>query len=225
MSVRILAAGGGTSGHVYPAIAIADRIIKDFPGSVVEFCGTSRGIESDLIPKAGYRMHEIRASGLPSRISIKMFRAVGDFLAGRKRCIKLISEFRPDAVLGTGGYVCSPLVSAAAKMKVPVILHEQNAFPGRSNRYMSRKAAAVCTGFLGTEHYFKAAEKVYYTGNPIRDVFQNVDREISRQKLGFREGEFIILAMGGSLGARTINRAITGLFEQLHALYTLQMHA
>lgn len=215
MSVKILAAGGGTSGHVYPAIAIADRIVKDMPGSVVEFCGTARGIESDLIPKAGYRMHEIRASGLPSKPSPKIFRAIGDFFAGRKRCIELITEFKPDAVVGTGGYVCSPLVSAAAKMRVPVVLHEQNAFPGRSNRYMARNAAAVCTGFPNTEHYFKAAGNVYYTGNPIRDVFKTSDRSMSRKMLGYGEEEFVVLAMGGSLGARTINRAVINLTERL----------
>lgn len=215
MSVRILAAGGGTSGHVYPAIAIADRICKDAPGSVVEFCGTSQGIEKDLIPKAGYRMHEIRASGFPSKISVKMFRALADFRAGRKACIELIRTYKPDAVIGTGGYVCSPLVSAAAAMKVPVILHEQNAFPGRSNRLMSRKAEAVCTGFPGMERYFKTAKRVEYTGNPIRSVFGTIGRKECREKLGFGPDEFVVLAMGGSLGSRTINRAVTGLFDHM----------
>ncbi len=217
MKVRILAAGGGTSGHVYPAVAIADRIRRDAPGSVVEFCGTAHGIENDLIPKAGYRMHEIRASGFPSKISKKMFRALSDFRAGRKACIELIRTFKPDAVIGTGGYVCSPLVSAAAAMKIPVILHEQNAFPGRSNRLMSRKATAVCTGFPGMERYFKFAERVYYTGNPIREVFGKFGREECRDKLGFKPDEFVVLAMGGSLGSRTINRAVTGLFDHLNA--------
>lgn len=215
MKVKILAAGGGTSGHVYPAIAIADRIRKEAPGSTIEFCGTARGIESELIPKAGYHMHEIRASGLPSGLSKKTFKALSDFRAGRSRCVELIREFKPAAVIGTGGYVCSPLVSAAVKMKVPVILHEQNAFPGRSNRFMSRKAAVVCTGFPGTEDYFRSAKRVVYTGNPIREVFNSVERLSCRAMLGFRPEEFLILAMGGSLGSKTINRAVTGLFDQL----------
>ncbi len=216
MSVRILAAGGGTSGHINPAIAIADRIMADAPGSVIEFCGTSRGIEKDLIPKAGYRMHEIRASGFPSKISVKMLRAILDFRAGRKACIDLIRSFRPDAVVGTGGYVCSPLVSAAEALKVPVILHEQNAFPGRSNRVMARKAQAVCTGFPGMDRYFKSAGRVIYTGNPIRKVFGTLDRQACRKTLGFDPDTFIVLAMGGSLGSRTINHAVTGVFEYLH---------
>ena len=215
MSVRILAAGGGTSGHVYPAIAIADRIIKDAPGSVIEFCGTSHGIENDLIPKAGYRMHEIRASGFPAKPSLKIFQALSDFRAGRKACIELIRVFKPDAVIGTGGYVCSPLVSAAARMKVPVILHEQNAFPGRSNRLLSRNALAVCTGFPGMELYFKSAKRVVYTGNPIREVFGTIDREDCRERLGFKSDDYVVLAMGGSLGSRTINHAVIGLFDYL----------
>ncbi|MBN1891651.1 MAG: undecaprenyldiphospho-muramoylpentapeptide beta-N-acetylglucosaminyltransferase [Clostridiales bacterium] len=216
MSVRILAAGGGTSGHVYPAIAIADRICKDAPGSVVEFCGTAKGIESELIPDAGYRMHVIRASGFPSKPSPKIVRALSDYIAGRKACIDIIRMFKPDAIVGTGGYVCSPLVSAAAHMKVPVILHEQNAYPGRSNRLLSRKAAVVCTGFPGMEHYFKSAGRVDYTGNPIREVFRNTNKAESRAILGFMPEEFVVLAMGGSLGSRTINRAVVGLGEHIN---------
>lgn len=216
MSVRLLIAGGGTSGHINPAISIADRIRTDAPGSEIEFCGTQNGMESHLIPEAGYRMHVIRASGFPSVPSLKLIRALSDFKAGREACLQLISTFRPDAVVGTGGYVCSPLISAAAKKNIPIILHEQNAYPGRSNRFLSRKAAAVLTGFPDMEHYFPYAKEVCFTGNPIRSVFRNTNKIASRKALGFRSDEFVILAMGGSLGSRTINRAIVDLSKKLN---------
>ncbi len=215
MSNRFLFAGGGTSGHIYPAIAIADRIMLDCPDSEIEFCGTKRGLEFELVPKAGYRIHPIRASGLPSRLSVKMIKAVFNYLSGRRSCIKLIRNFKPDAVIGTGGYVCSPLISAARKMHVPIFLHEQNAFPGRSNRMMSKWAHTVCTGFPNMEEYFPKASRVVCTGNPIRDVFTRMSRKEARDLLHIAEDEFLILAMGGSLGSKTINDAMLGLPEYL----------
>lgn len=215
MSNRFLIAGGGTSGHIYPAIAIADRIKHDCPDSIIEFCGTERGLEYDLVPKAGYQIHPIRASGLPSRLSIKLIKAVLNFISGRRSCITLIRKFKPDAVIGTGGYVCSPLISAARKMHVPIFLHEQNAFPGRSNRMMSKWAHTVCTGFPGMEEYFPKAARVVCTGNPVRDVFSKTNRKEARDLLHIADDEFLILAMGGSLGSKTINDAVLGLPQYL----------
>ena len=215
MSNRFLFAGGGTSGHIYPAIAIADRIMIDCPASQIEFCGTERGLEFDLVPKAGYKIHPIRASGLPSRFSIKLIKAVLNFISGRCSCIKIIRKFKPDAVIGTGGYVCSPLVSAARKMHVPIVLHEQNAYPGRSNRMMSKWAHTVCTGFPDMESYFPKAARVICTGNPVRDAFSSMNRQDAREQLHIAENDFLILAMGGSLGSKTINDAVLGIPEYL----------
>jgi UDP-N-acetylglucosamine--N-acetylmuramyl-(pentapeptide) pyrophosphoryl-undecaprenol N-acetylglucosamine transferase len=218
MGIRILIAGGGTSGHVNPAIAIADKIHVECPDSIIEFCGTSRGIEKDIVPRAGYMMHEIRASGMPSRLSWKIFRAFLDFRAGRKKCISLIRSFRPDVVIGTGGYVCSPLVSAAYHEKIAVLLHEQNAFPGRSNRLMSKKADVVCTSFPDMEPFFPRARTIVMTGNPVRSEFNTVLRDDARKELAIDKDTILILAMGGSLGARTINQSAVALarmdFEQ-----------
>lgn len=215
MSNRFLFAGGGTSGHIYPAIAIADRIMLDCPDSEIEFCGTERGLEFDLVPQAGYKIHPIRASGLPTRLSIKLFKAILDFISGRRSCIKLIRNLKPDAVIGTGGYVCSPLISAARKMHIPIVLHEQNAYPGRSNRMMAKWANTVCTGFPDMESYFPKAEHVVCTGNPVRETFSNMNRHDAREQLKIAENDFMILAIGGSLGSKTINEAVLGLPEFL----------
>ncbi len=215
MGIRVLMAGGGTSGHINPAVAIADEIKAVSPDSVIEFCGTSRGLENDIIPRAGYVMHPIRARGVPSKPSLKMIKAVSDFAAGRKTCMNLIRNFKPDVVIGTGGYVCSPLVSAASRLHIPVLLHEQNAFPGRSNRLMSRSADVVCTSFPGMEEYFPHARSVIFTGNPVKRIFFETGREESRRRLDIPDDTFFLLAMGGSLGSRTINEAVLALAEKI----------
>ena len=211
MGIRVLIAGGGTSGHINPAIAIADRIHAEDPESVIEFCGTQRGLESDIVPRAGYVLHPIRARGMPSKPSIKMAKAILDFAAGRKTCIALIRSFKPDVVVGTGGYVCSSLVAAAYNEHIPVLLHEQNAFPGRSNRLMSRKADVVCTSFPGMEKDFPKAKKIVFTGNPVKTIFFSTTREEARRELGIPDDTVMLLAMGGSLGARTINQSVAEL--------------
>jgi len=212
--VKVLIAGGGTSGHINPAIAIAEAIIHapsvdaGSEASSVEFVGTEKGLESQIVPEANYPFHIIHASALPLKPSPKMIRAILDFAKGRKECIRLIRDIQPDVVIGTGGFVCSPLISAAHKMHVPILLHEQNAFPGRSNRMMSRHASVVCTSFPNLDRYFSKRAKIAYTGNPVRARFFGINREDARLKLGLSPNEKLILAMGGSLGAKTINEAV-----------------
>ncbi len=213
--MKVFLAGGGTSGHIHPAVAIADELKKQDPSCQVLFCGTEKGLESQIIPKMGYPFEVIRAAQLPMKISKKTFKAVKEFLAGRKMCRKLLREQKPDVVVGTGGFVCSPLIAAAHKEKIPILLHEQNAFPGRSNRMMSKYAGTVCTSFPKLDHYFNKKAKIVYTGNPIRGVFSTVDRDACRTKLGLTINDTLILAMGGSLGARTVNSAIVELAKEI----------
>ncbi|MBO4687738.1 MAG: undecaprenyldiphospho-muramoylpentapeptide beta-N-acetylglucosaminyltransferase [Clostridiales bacterium] len=213
--MKVFLAGGGTSGHIHPAVAIADELKKQDADTEVLFCGTAKGLEAQIIPSMGYPFEVIRAAQLPMKPSKKTIHAVREFLAGRKMCRKLIREQKPDVVVGTGGFVCSPLIAAAHKEKVPILLHEQNAFPGRSNRMMSRYAGTVCTSFPKLDHYFHKKAKIVYTGNPIRGVFSQVDRNACREQLGLASDEILILAMGGSLGARTVNQAIVALAGEI----------
>ena len=201
----VIFSGGGTSGHIHPAIAIAQRLQGLEPSARILFCGTPHGLEHEIVPRAGFEFEPIRASGFPRRLNRALVRAVQDYGAGRRRAMELIREYRPDAVVGTGGYVCGPLLSAAARLGVPRLIHEQNAFPGRSNRLMSRGAAVVCISYEGTRPYFGGADKVVLTGNPVRSVFSELDRAAARTKLGLDPERKLILATGGSLGARRIN--------------------
>lgn len=221
---RYVIAGGGTSGHINPALAIAEQLRIDNPDADILFCGTARGLESQLVPKAGYAFQTIRARGLPHRINRDFFAAIADFFAGRRQCRTLLREFKPDAVIGTGGYVCSPLVAAASSLKIPVLLHEQNAYPGRSNRLMAHRSQVVCISMKGTEQHFKTRAPIVLTGNPVRRTFYELDRISAREKLGWGT-DFVILATGGSLGARSLNQAILGLAENSTFQSLLQSHA
>lgn len=208
---RYVLAGGGTSGHINPALAIAEQLRQDDPASEIRFVGTARGLESQLVPRAGFPFTAIRARGLPHRLNRELLRALLDFFAGRAQCRKLLREFRPDAVIGTGGYVCSPLVAAAAALKIPVLLHEQNAFPGRSNRLLAHRSQVVCISMPGAEQYFRTRAPIVLTGNPVRQVFFELDRATARQRLGWTADERVILVTGGSLGAKSLNNAVLGL--------------
>ncbi|NLN45295.1 MAG: undecaprenyldiphospho-muramoylpentapeptide beta-N-acetylglucosaminyltransferase [Clostridiaceae bacterium] len=204
----LLIAGGGTGGHIQPALAIAEAFAAVHPETDIRFCGTSSGMESTLVPAAGYPFHVIRARGFAGRPSMDWIRAALDLRAGRKACSALIRKVRPFAVVGTGGYVCGPLVAAARRARVPVLLHEQNAFPGKANRYLSRGAHTVCISYEGTERYFPKARNIRLTGNPVRSVFFHTDRGASRTALAIRPEEKMVLVLGGSQGAASINGAI-----------------
>lgn len=212
MSHRFIVVGGGTSGHINPAITIADALKNHYQCNGEEceiiFVGRKEGLEGELVPKAGYEMKHIVAKPFPMKPSIRMVKAYNALRLGRKQCHTIIKEFNPDAVIGTGGYVCAPLLLEAAKMKVPVILHEANAFPGRANKMLGNKAELVLTGFPNIEKDFAKAKRIVFTGNPIRSVMKKVDCQKSRAVLGLKEEEKLVFAMGGSLGAQTINNAI-----------------
>lgn len=204
---RILIAAGGTSGHVNPAMAIAEQIMSRFPSAEIQFVGTARGLESTLVPKAGFQFTAVPARGFPSRPSRALLLAIRDYRAGRRQSRDLILKMKPDVVIGTGGYVCGPAVAAAASLGIPVVLHEQNAFPGRANRFLARKSKLVMISFPGTEKYFPAGTHTILTGNPVRAAFFNIDRAHARAILNLPSDQPVVLILGGSLGARTLNEA------------------
>ena len=212
MEYRFIVTGGGTSGHINPAISIADalsRFYKDRGDSCeIIFTGRADGYEGILVPKAGYELRDIEARPFPMKPGPGMVRAYKSLRKGRAQCRKIIEEFKPSAVIGTGGFVCAPLLLEASKMKVPVVIHEANAFPGRANKLVGRKADLVLTGFPGLEKDFRGAGKVICVGNPVRDMMFGNTYEGSREKLGIAPSQKLVFAMGGSRGSKTINEAI-----------------
>lgn len=216
ISPKIILSGGGTGGHIYPAIAIANEIKSRLPQADILFVGASDKMEMEKVPKAGYDIKGLWISGLDrknllSNISFP-FKLVDSLWKSRK----IISNFKADVAIGTGGFASGPMMYMAAQKGVPVLIQEQNSFPGITNKLLKNKAFAICTAYDGMEKYFPQ-DKLHYTGNPIRsELFTHLpDQKQAKQKLGFDPEKPLILSVGGSLGARTLNNAWSQAKEKL----------
>ena len=200
--------GGGTGGHANPAIAIANTIRENQPDAVIEFVGTSRGIENKLVPKEGYKLHHVEVQGFKRRLTPYNIKSAWLAFTSPIKAKKLIREFKPDLVVGTGGYVCWPLLKAAASMGIPTAVHESNAYPGVAVRMLARYVDRIYTTFdatadnLGEEY----REKILKVGNPVKTAFVSLGRAEARRALGI-EGKYkyFLLSCGGSMGAEKVN--------------------
>ena len=208
MEYRFIITGGGTSGHINPALTIADSLTEFYTsrGDTCKciFTGRRDKLEGELVPKAGYEFYHVDAEPFPMKPSGQLMKAVRTMPKGRRTCKKLIAEFKPMAVITTGGYSSVPLLLEGMRHKIPVMIHEANAFPGRANRRLGRKAALVMTGFPDIESYFPTAQKVVYTGNPVRKMMFSKEKEACREALGLAPDEKMVFVMGGSLGSATL---------------------
>ena len=206
--MKVIMTGGGTGGHIYPAIAIADKIKKENPDAEILFVGTERGLEKTLVPQNGYPIRFIKVRGFDRKNLLKNFQTVKEFAEGSHMAKKIIQEFQPDMVIGTGGYVCGPVVRMAAKLGIKTYIHEQNAFPGMTNKLLEKYVKKVFISFPEAEKYFKEPEKMVLSGNPVRESFFHGSRSEARKKLGIPEDCFMVLASGGSRGALRINESM-----------------
>ena len=216
--MRVLMTGGGTGGHVNPALAIAETIKENIPGSEIAFVGTKRGLENTLVPRAGYRLYHVDVRGFERKIlSIRNIRAAFLALVSPLAARKVVKEFRPDIVIGTGGYVSWPVLVAASKMGIPTAVHESNAVPGLTVRKLVPYVDRIFTNFSVTENRLgeEAEGKVMQVGCPVQAEIGSVTREEARKKLGIGpEIKYYILSFGGSLGAKTINKAALEIMEK-----------
>lgn len=213
--MRVIMTGGGTGGHIYPAVAIADKIKEKYPDAQIIFAGTRKGLEKTLVPQNGYEIRYITVSGFNRKNILKNIKTAADLAKGMAQSKKLIREFRPDVVIGTGGYVCGPVVKAAGRAGVRCFIHEQNAYPGMTNRMLEPYVEKVFLGFERAGMYFKHPEKQVFVGNPVRKSFFTTDRKKAREALGIPSDEFVILSFGGSGGAGRINRAMISVIEKI----------
>ena len=202
--MRILLAGGGTAGHINPALAIADYAVASDPDTKILFVGTQRGLESTLVPKAGYDIKYVKVQGLSKKLTIDNIKSFFNMLTAKGKCRKIIKDFAPDVVVGTGGYVCAPAVMAANSMGIPTLIHEQNVFPGSAIRLLSKKSTITAISFEDSRKYLTDAKNIIFTGNPIRPEILTADRNAARASLGIGD-EKLVLIFGGSLGADAIN--------------------
>ncbi len=214
---KILFATGGTGGHINPALAVAGYIRETYPDSQILFVGTAVKMEAQLVPAAGYDFRTIDIQGFsrdltPSGIKHNIGTVI-KLLRSSSQAKKIIKDFAPDVVIGFGGYVGGPVLRTAAKMGIPTAIHEQNAFPGVTNKALAKLVDAVMLTSPEAEKYIQSKNPCIVTGLPVRGELISADREFSRAELGIDERP-VILSMGGSLGARVINTAVTQLIEE-----------
>ncbi len=224
--MRIVLAGGGTAGHCNPAIAIASEIKAKNKDADLLFIGNRGSIEETLVGKAGFPFRAVQVQGFRRKLTFDNIKTVQLYLKAKKDCKKILQEFKPDAVIGTGGYVSGPVVAAAQALGIPTCIHEQNAYPGVTSKMLSKKADIVFISFPGSEQYFGKVRRMILSGNPLRAEILNTDRAAARAQLGLPQDAFYLVSFAGSLGALEVNRAMVGLisrnaknkdFYQIHA--------
>ena len=223
--MRVIISAAGTGGHINPGIAIANKIMEHEPDSKIVFFGTDRGLENDLVPRAGYELRRIEAYGIQPKLSFKNFKQIIRTINSKKDVKKFIDEFKPDVVIGTGGYICGPVFAAANSRKIPTFLHESNAYPGRAVKMFAKKAKKVFVGFEEAKNNYSSLNNLIVTGTPTK--IRKID--ISNEKKNSILNEYnlspdkpIILIFGGSQGARKINESIVELLKnKLNSTYQL----
>jgi UDP-N-acetylglucosamine--N-acetylmuramyl-(pentapeptide) pyrophosphoryl-undecaprenol N-acetylglucosamine transferase len=206
--LRFVLTGGGTGGHIYPALAIARGLKDRYPGAEILYLGNAGGMESDIIPKEGIPFTGIASAGLERKLSLRNLLVLYQAWQGLRQAGRIMLAWKPDVVIGTGGYVCGPVILAAALRRIPTLIHEQNALPGITNRILSRFASRIAITFAASASYFPRQEKVRFTGLPVRPEILQADKAAGLSRLGFEQGRFFLFSFGGSRGARTINKAM-----------------
>ncbi len=208
--MRVLLTGGGTAGHINPALAIAETVRINDPSAEIIFVGVKDGKENDLVPREGYRLYHVKSKGImrslaPSNIKAIFLAACSPFL---RSTTSILDEFKPDIVIGTGGFVCWPIMAAAARRKIPTAVHESNALPGLAVKLLQKRIDRVWVNFEQTEKLLDTPKPIVRVGNPMRQKFEASSYESARRELGILPGQTLILSFGGSLGAEAINRAV-----------------
>ena len=215
--MKVIIAAAGTAGHINPGLAIANKIKKEEKGSEIAFIGTTRGLENDLVPRAGYELKTIDAYGLSKKISIDNFKKICKTLKGFGEAKKIIKEFKPDIVIGTGGYICGATISAAHKYNIPTLLHESNAFPGKAVKMLAKKTDKILVSFEDAINRIPNANKIIFTGTPVKiqkKEYTMAQKEKIIKEVGLNLLKPIVLIFGGSQGAQRINEAIVDIIER-----------
>ena len=214
--MRFLISGGGTGGHIFPAVSIANALRQRQPDCEILFVGANGRMEMERVPEAGYNIVGVDIQGLERRKVLRNIRIIYNFLRSRRKARQIVRSFRPDVAIGVGGYVSAAAMSAAAALGVPVVLQEQNSFAGVTNRFLAKKASKICVAYDGMERFFDKG-KIVKTGNPVRQniIAPDIDRQAAYDYFGLERDKKTILVVGGSLGAKTINDSIARHIDKL----------
>ncbi|MDO5989153.1 undecaprenyldiphospho-muramoylpentapeptide beta-N-acetylglucosaminyltransferase [Flavivirga amylovorans] len=215
---KIILSGGGTGGHIYPAIAIANELKSRFPGAEFLFVGAKDRMEMEKVPQAGYDIEGLWISGIQRKLSLKNLAFPLKLISSIWSARSIIKSFKPDVAIGTGGFASGPLLYVAASSNIPSLIQEQNSYPGITNKLLSKKTQKICVAYDGLERFFPR-EKIIKTGNPVRQDLLDVDSKIVEAKEFFnlKHGKYTLLVLGGSLGARRVNELIENKLDFLDA--------
>ena len=214
---RILLAGGGTGGHLFPALAIADEVRKIEPAAELLFIGTKNKIEARVVPQRGYPFQTIWISGLHRRLTLDNLLFPVKVAVSLVQSFVIIKRFQPDVVVGTGGYVCGPILSVATWFGIPTVLHESNSYPGFTTRLLAGRVNKVFTAFDATMKWLKRTDNVEVVGTPTRESLGIASKEDGRGFFNLDQTRKTVLVLGGSLGATSVNNAVLGSIEELLA--------
>lgn len=204
---KIIVSGGGTGGHVFPAIAIANAFKAKYPDTEILFIGANDRMEMQKVPQAGYKIIGLPIKAMPRKISLSILKTMSLLMKSRKMASKILQEFKPNAVVGVGGYASFAVLNIANKMQIPTLIQEQNSYAGVSNKLLAKKAKAICVAYPEMEKFFPK-ETLHFTGNPVRNLNTDVTKQEALDFFKLKNDKKTIFITGGSLGARTINESI-----------------
>ena len=217
-SPKILVSGGGTGGHIFPALSIANAVRRRHPDAEILFVGAENRMEMERVPAAGYKIIGLPVAGFDRRRLWRNFAVVAKLIRSMRRASRIIKEFKPDIAIGVGGYASGPMLKAAQKKGIPTLLQEQNSYAGVTNKLLAAKADAICVAYDGMDRFFPA-DRIIMTGNPVRKELAGctLSRAEAKKQLGFDPERPLVLVVGGSLGARTVNEAIEASLDAIEA--------
>ncbi|MEO9534261.1 MAG: undecaprenyldiphospho-muramoylpentapeptide beta-N-acetylglucosaminyltransferase [Crocinitomicaceae bacterium] len=213
---KVIISGGGTGGHIFPAIAIANKIKEEYPDAEILFVGAEGKMEMEKVPKAGYEIVGLPIRGLQRKLTLKNLAVPFKLIQSLMKSKKIIKTFKPDIAIGVGGYASAAVVKVAAKKKVPTLLQEQNSYPGITNKILAKRAKTICVAYDHLERFFDK-DKIVKTGNPVRSEVVQIEgkREAAFKHFGLDPNKKTVLIIGGSLGARTLNESLKKDVQQL----------
>ncbi|MCG8574273.1 MAG: undecaprenyldiphospho-muramoylpentapeptide beta-N-acetylglucosaminyltransferase [Flavobacteriales bacterium] len=213
---KVIISGGGTGGHIFPAVAIANKVKENYPDADILFVGAEGKMEMEKVPKAGYEIVGLPIRGLQRKLTLKNFAVPFKLIASLMKAKKIIKNFQPDIAIGVGGYASAATLRVASKQKIPTLIQEQNSYPGITNKWLAKRAKTICVAYDHLERFFPQ-EKIVKTGNPVRSEVVQIEgkREEAFRHFGLDPNKKTILVIGGSLGARTLNESFKKDIQQL----------
>ena len=211
--LKVIISGGGTGGHIFPALSIANELKAQFPDVDILFVGALGKMEMERVPAAGYPIIGLPVMGLPRKASLKIFRFMWMLFKSMQKARRVINDFNPDVAIGVGGFASGPVLKAAVRKGIPAILQEQNSYAGVTNKLLSSKVRKICVAYPNMERYFPK-NKIVLTGNPVRqNLLLPVDKDEALKEFGLKQDKPVVLIVGGSLGARTLNESVMANLE------------